>query len=725
MKLIALFSFLFPCLLSAQVINEIPAEKSADTTVTDSLYYIDPVKIKSNKPMLKRKVDRLEFTIDKTPLQNLNGWEILRNTPNVLIRNEAISVRGSDQIVVTINDKKTLMTQEELKQFLENINGDQIYSVEVITNPPAKYEAEGAAVINIKMKQNKLKGYRGSVSGRYHQSIYAKGRVGLMQSYNTDKWQLSGNYNFVSGDYVRQNFDVATYLQNGTRWESDMVRKTSARQQHLYSFSALYEIDTFSEIQFGFDGNVNPKSEGKYRIPTRIYNTSTNLMESYYLTANDRFQKYSTLNAYFTYDKKFKNNHFTWSNNFSNKNYSENQDISTWRHFINQPESFDRFGSNSNQQIRLFSSQGDYRLEKGNLIFESGAKYSLVASDNQLDFMNESTGSLITDPSRSNHFNYKEQIIAAYVSAEYKWKKWFFKAGLRNEVTLIRTTSDNPQIINDTKRNNLFPTCYVLYELKEDQQLGFSYGKRIDRPVYDFLNPSKSYYNYYSYFQGDPYLKFTLVDNLSLTYTLKDWNFEIYYNYIKNPSMEISVQNPSTFETIYRYTNIRNGRNVGMNFSKNFTLLPFWKLNVFGMGEYNENYFFGIDNLLYRNKVFFYHINLSTQLTLDKAKTWSLNIGYLYNSKAIQGPFNISSSQNTYVILNKKLLNKKLEIGLVINDIFKTDKNTISTRYADQNQQFKDYRDTRYFMINLKYNFGNQKVKETNAVEKTDEQKRL
>src|SRR5690606_3555064 len=126
-----------------------------------------------------------------------------------------------------------------------------------------------------------------------------------------------------------------------------------------------------------------------------------------------------------------------------------------------------------------------------------------------------------------------------------------------------------------------------------------------------------------------------------------------------------------------------------------------------------------------RNKVFFYHINLSTQLTLDKAKTWSLNIGTVYNSKAIQGSFNIISSQNTYLILNKKLLNKRLVIGLCVNDIFKTEKYTSSTTYADQDQRFKDYRDTRYFMINLKYNFGNQKVKEANSAEKTDEQKRL
>lgn len=189
--------------------------------------------------------------------------------------------------------------------------------------------------------------------------------------------------------------------------------------------------------------------------------------------------------------------------------------------------------------------------------------------------------------------------------------------------------------------------------------------------------------------------------------------------------MEISVQNPETFETIYNFTNIRNGSSLGMYVFKSFSLLSNWKLNAFGMGEYNENYFIGVDNQLHKNKVFFYHFNLSTQLSLDKAKTWDVNIGYRYNSKAIQGSFNISSSQNLYVMVSKKLLNKKMEIALTINDIFKTDKNTISMRYADQNQQFADYRDTRYFIVNVKYNFGNQKIREAKSVDKTDEQNRM
>ncbi|WP_027382440.1 outer membrane beta-barrel family protein [Epilithonimonas caeni] len=691
----------------------------------DTVKSIAGVTIKANKPLLKRKIDRLEFNIDKTPLQNLNAWDILKNTPNILVKNEELSVRGNSQIIVTINDKKTLMTQEQLKQLLENTDGNNVSSVEVITNPPAKYEAQGGAVINIKMKQNVLSGYKGRISTRYTQATYAKGMVGTSQSYNTDKWQLTGNYNFVSGDYVRKNFDVVIFDKDKTRWESDMVRKTHAHEQHIYNFSGQYTVDSLSTIQFGFDGYNAPNNNGLYNVPTNIYNTENNQLQSNYLTSNKKKQYDNSFNSYLVYDKKFGNNNLTWTNNSSTKRFKENQDVATLLNFEGQPTSNNRFANNSVQDISLYATQLDHRFSNDKFTLESGLKYSFVNNKNNLDFFDGTSGTLIPDLTKSNLFNYKENIFAGYISSEYKWEKWEIKAGLRSETTLIRTNSDNPIVENKTTRTGLFPTFYLMYNLKEDQQLGFSYGKRIDRPNYDFLNPSKSYYNLYSYFQGDAYLRSTIIHNLSLTYTVKDWNFETYYSYIKDPSMEISIQNPQTFETVYNYTNIDHGQNLGVNFSKNFSIKPFWKLNLFAMGEYQENYFMGTDKILYKNDVFFYNANISTQITLDKAKTWDLNVSYVYNSKTIQGSFDISSSQRTNVIINKKMFDKKLEAGLVFNDIFRTDKNTISTRYADQNQYFKDYRDTQYFMINLKYNFGNQKVKDAKAGRKTDEQNRL
>ncbi|MFV0157646.1 carboxypeptidase-like regulatory domain-containing protein [Empedobacter falsenii] len=140
----------------------------------DETINLKDVIVSAQKPLLKRKIDRIEFNVENTPLQNLSAWDIVKNTPNVLLKNNQLSVRGNTQILITINDKKTLMTEDQLKQLLENTDGATVFSVEIITNPPAKYEASGSAIINIKMKKNVLSGYKGQIAARYHQSIYSK-----------------------------------------------------------------------------------------------------------------------------------------------------------------------------------------------------------------------------------------------------------------------------------------------------------------------------------------------------------------------------------------------------------------------------------------------------------------------------------------------------------------------------------------------------------------------
>jgi hypothetical protein len=141
--------------------------------------------------------------------------------------------------------------------------------------------------------------------------------------------------------------------------------------------------------------------------------------------------------------------------------------------------------------------------------------------------------------------------------------------------------------------------------------------------------------------------------------------------------------------------------------------------------EHNENYFIGIDNALYINKVWNWNSNISTSFILDKASDWKLEVGHQYNSPSIQGTFRISSSSTTYLAMNKKFFSKKLEASLIFNDIFKTSKEKISTKYANQDNYFLDYRDTQSFSVSLKFNFGNQSVKNTKTIKKADEQGRM
>jgi len=686
---------------------------------------IQEVVMTKQKPVVKRKIDRLEFNVENSNISSLNAWEILKKTPGVTSGNDVLAIKGSQSILVTINDKKVMLTGDELKNLLENTQGDEVKSVEVITNPPAKYEASGSAVLNIVMKKNKIEGYRGIISSKYVQSQYAKGVAGISQYYKKDKLSLMASYYLGSGTYYREGTDHVNYIEDQTEWVSIMNRKDRNKSQNTLNFNMEYEIDSLTNVSLNYSGFFSPKSFGTYSVPTLIYN-SQNVVESDYFTINDHQSRSINNSLSFLVDRKLsKKSKLTWTNYFAGNNARKYQNVITYLNFANQAPGDNNFITHDKSNVQLYSTQADYQWKNDQWEIESGAKYSLVKTNSQLDFSDNENGQLQYRADKSNAFDYKEHNFGLYSSLSYNPGKWNFKAGLRAEKTDLEGIVSEPYEVNKNKYWKLFPTLYAQYTTGNSHQFGLSYGKRISRPSYSWLNPAKSYYNLFSYFQGDPKLKATIIHNLNFTYTWKEWNLDFYYRKEIYPSMEISFQEPSTNNLIYHFTNIEKGQAYGFSLYKNFQIMPWWSLSLSENVEHNENYFIGVDDLLYKNKIWNLSSDISTSFTLDKNSDWKLEIGHRYNSPSIQGTFRISGSSTAYLVMNKKFFNKKLDGSLFFNDVFKTSKEKISTKYANQDNYFLDYRDTQSISVSLKFNFGNQSVKNARTIKKAEEQDRL
>lgn len=686
---------------------------------------IEEVVMTKQKPIIKRKIDRLEFNVENSNISSLNGWEILKKTPGVVFSNDGFKIKGSSAILVTINDKKVMLTGDELKNLLENTQGTDIKSVEVITNPPAKYEASGSAVLNIVMKKNNLEGYRGTVVTKYIQSQYAKGLTGITQYYKKGKISLMATYNRGFGDYYREGTDYVNYVEDKTKWISTLNRKDTNLTQNTVNLNLDYSIDSLTNVSLNYSGFFNPKSFGTYDVPTQIFNAQ-NIEESKYRTINDHRSRSINNSLGFQMDRKLNTkSNLSWVNYFASNNQKKYQNVVTYLDFVNEDPKINNFLSNNKSNIQLYSTQLDYNWKNEKWEAEAGSKFSYVTTNSILDFSDNESGTLEQRPDKSNIFEYKEYNFALYSSLSYTLKRWSFKGGLRAEKTDLEGVVSEPFEENKTQYWKLFPTAYLQYSTENNHQFSLSYGKRIDRPSYSWLNPAKSYYNLFSYFQGDPKLKATIIHNIDFSYTFKEWNVDLYYRKEINPSMEISYQDPATNSLIYHYTNIEKGQAYGLSLYKNFLLKPWWTATFSESLEHNENYYIGVDQLLRKNKVLNFNSDISTSFTLNKATDWKLEIGNRFNTPSIQGTFDISASSNTYVIMNRKFFNKKLEASLYLNDIFKTTGEKISTKYANQDNYFLDYRDTQSFTITLKYNFGNQSVKNTKAIKKADEQGRM
>lgn len=680
---------------------------------------LDELTISVKRPTIKQQTDRLIFDVQNSTISNLNTWEILQRTPNITTRNGNLQVRNNSNIIVTINDKKWLMSPQELQTLLENTPGEELESIEVITNPPAQYEAAGAAIVNIKLKQNKLLGFKGTLYSKYEQSMYAKGLFGTSMFYNVGKWNFAASYYRGMGNYVRKSDDYLFYEEDQTTWKTITNRKDTNKSQNTWNTLIGYQLDPLTTITVGMNGVYQPNSHGFYNIPTTITDANNEVL-SQFNTLNDHKSKRSQLNYHAQIQKKIDNHTLSSTLQFTNNSVNKFQDIVTLRE-----TTVNNFRNDEDNSTKVLSFQVDDSYKNDKFTWDNGVKFSSVSAHFKLDFSDNAGLGLNHNPQKSNDFTYDEQNYAAYTSVNYALDKWAFKAGLRAEYTNLKGLVDNPLDVNKQHYLQWFPTAYIQRTFENSHQLVLSYGKRISRPYYAWLNPAKSYYSDFSYFQGDPRLKPTLIHNVEVNYSFKSAVITPYYSYKKAPAMEINFQNAADKTLIYKYTNIKDEQSVGLQVYKNFEITPRFSFDVSANTEYRKQLFWGFDEQIYENKRWTYDGRLNVQYQLDPETSWTVNASYLYVSPGIQGTFTFSSISSTSLQTSRKFFNKALEATLAFNDIFYTEKINIKTRYANQNNYFRDSTDTQKAMLTLRYHFGNQKVKALQRVDKSEEQKRL
>lgn len=686
---------------------------------------LNEVVVATKKPTVIRKIDRIEFKVENTILSSSNAWEIVKRAPGVQSGSDQLAIRGSQSIIVTINNKRVTLTGDELKAFLESTAGNDVSAVEVITNPPASYEASGRAVLNIRMKVNRTAGYKGLLGTGYTQGIYAKENINTSQYYKSGGLSIFGSYNFGRGSYYNEIKEVTNYTvqDQSQTWIDFLHRRNNRDAEHTYRLSLDYAIDTMNTISIGTDGYIARRNHAIYNVPTSIYNSG--VLQSYFITQNTRLTPGNNTNINLDYDHRFSATaHISFSAMYSKLHNTTDQDVKTTYYMIDPHDA--RFVTNTAQRIHLYTAQADYSLDNKVLNIQAGAKFSRVKAANFLDFQRDSVGSLITDPLLSNIFNYQESIMAAYISANKDWGNWSIKAGLRGEYTDINSNSVNPAQVDGQGYFNLFPTVFLQNKLSSDHQLGISYGKRITRPPYNYLNPSRSYFSPNSYLVGDANLKPALTDQYSLLYTYKNkYNAEFYLIDEKHPTIQLPFQDNVTHTLIQKVTNIPGGRFYGIDLSTGLQPVTWWSVDLNPGAAFQTSRFpLSTGDFLYR-KIFSVNIRCDNQFVLSKKGGFSADAGFNFNSASLQGPAQVSSVSSLNVGIRKKFFDNRAEISLSMNDIYRGMKMKITSDYADQHNYFTYYGDTQNFRVAFKYDLGNNRLKVKGEKVKTEEQKRL
>ncbi|MFK7750863.1 MAG: outer membrane beta-barrel protein, partial [Kordia sp.] len=431
---------------------------------------LDGVTITNKKPVLKREVDRLVFNIQGTALTEDTTWEVLRRTPGVIVINNTLSIKNSTPTVY-INDRKVHLSASEIYQLLEGTPAETVKSVEVITNPPARYDAQGGTILNIVMTKNLVVGYHGSVYGNFTQGVFPRYNGGINQFYKRGKFNIFGNYNYTHSKINRDNDERINYLDaaNTTTaiWNS-LINRNERSNQHNFNLNVDYEFDEKNTLSFS--GNL-------LYLPYWKRNTSTNSVVDDQTVANEDF----SLLALNTYNQDKHNlglnvdyvHHFEKEGeklsanvHYTNYDKASGQRVSTDYTVVANPDFSTAFTTNAGQRTNILSGQVDYELPIDETInFEAGIKAANIETKSNLWQFNIENGVSVLDLTNSDTFQYDESIFAGYVSYAKNWEKWSLKVGFRGEQTEIKGNSLSTNQVNTQNYFKLFPTAYISHKV--------------------------------------------------------------------------------------------------------------------------------------------------------------------------------------------------------------------------------------------------------------------
>lgn len=689
---------------------------------------LSEVEVLSKKPTLKRENNRLIFNVESTSLTEGSVWNILKSTPGILMINDEISVRNASNIIYLINDKRVYLSGEEIQQLLSGTNASSVQSVEVITNPPAKYDAEGGAVINIKMSKNLIAGYNGSIYGNYTQGIYPRASGGTNHFFKGKKTSLYLGYAYNTEKQNRINDERIVFIrrnQPAGSWETDVDRNTSLNS-HTLNMNFDYDLNDKNTISLSGNALLTPF----WQRDTKSF---TEAIDSTFTAINKTEDDILNIGANADYIYQSNNGaKLSFNAHHTNYDYDRFQDVGTiYQDPSNQFIRSNNFNTTSLQEIKIYSGQADLSIPlKNDGVFEIGFKSAKIDSNSDIQQIITNNNTDVSDPENSGIFNYDETIHAAYISMSKEWENWSLTAGVRTEYTdglgVLESGVENEE--NDFDYFKTFPTASVTHRFNDNHSLGLSYSKRIERPTYSNLNPFKFFFNDNSFFSGNPRLQPAITQLLTLSYSINDtYTFEVYYRDEDNTFSELSFQDNELNQIFYRPSNLRNEVDYGFDFILYKSFTKHWTAYVVTSIFNDKAEFFAEqnDNILQTNERWSFYGNAINYFTFLKDQSLTANLSLLYISPVVEGSSEVSTRTQVDIGLKKSFSQGKWVLSVSANDIFLGSDFTVKNNYLDQNNQYYARLDNRWVRLGLRYNFGNTRLSTNESIKELEERDRL
>ena len=692
---------------------------------------LNEVSVTAMRKTMEFKNGNITVNIDGSPMAIGNSvYDLLMRLPGVIVTDGVISIQGKSGVQVLIDDRVQRLAGDQLMSLLKSMSATMLNKIEILKNPPVKYDAAGnAGMINIVTKKAKITGFSGSANLSNQQGFYDTKIGGLSLNYKAKKLTFYSNINVNNEFQNNVNHQQRAVTFNGL---------TTSLDQH----SSEKEGGLVADASAGLDWFVNDKNTIGIRLQddpgsTNKVRIGTNNISDNSLGYNQLGFKASVPNTWNVITSNINAEHLfdtlgtklKFNADYINPYKDVYKGVYENNFYTNNVVAMPPTDFNNSNTISMNTLLTRLDFEKKfskTFSLEAGAKGSFqdMHSDYTLQNLNNTTGKYVTDSTFTNRFTYKEQILAGYVNLQKQVKKFALQAGLRAENTDIHTLSETSGIAYTRQYFNLFPTASVGYNKNDKHNFQLAFNRRIDRPNYDNFNPYRQFFgSILSSGQGNPFLFPSYTNNYDVSYNYKGMaGASFSYSRTENYIFGYPVQNDSTKQTISKLANLKTAQTYALTVFTQQSLFKWWTLSLSATGFY-----FGFNGTVnganYASSAPAAYANISNMFNLPK--NFKIEVSGFCLSPMLDGINTMKTRGALNFAIKKSFLDGKLNFSLGVNDLLFTQGITNTVYVPNQFYQVHVTFDTRRLVTGLTWNFGKVKVQPREVKVDEADKKRL
>jgi outer membrane receptor protein involved in Fe transport len=591
-------SFLATILLISAFPRLMAQTPARDSSFLDSVRVLKEVEVVGKNPTIRSGLDKKVFSVNQS-LVSVGGSaaDLLQNVPSLQVdANGNISLRGATNVKVLVNGKQSLIGGGSVTQVLQSIPAASIEKIEVITNPSAKYDAEGQGVINIILKKGGKSGFNGAVTASA--GTRANYNSGASINYRAGKVDLYGNYTFQRRNTYSNGYQNMTYLNSGdsTYYSNERFPSTTIRDVHVAQVGVDYNFSPRDLLSVA--GLYNSTSTGRHEYLT-VDNLTQEQTPAQLSNRTNTTKGWNTSwGATVDLAHRFKKPaeeldvDFAWSTGSGNSFQVYNTNIFDVDGQAVKPTP-DILQDSKGGKTMNYNIQLDYTLPLGKgARLEAGARSQITLTDDRQWDANFDTltGGYDADYSLINFFKTDNQVHAVYINYRQQLRSYTVQVGLRAEAGRFAATLQNYDsagaLVNTPIRvntNGLYPSLFVTRQFPHAQQIQLSYTRRINRPTPQEIDPFPDVSDPVNYDEGNTTLRPESIHSVELTYK-KNWTAVnltsgLYYNQVNDVIKHIQT-NPVNDVTITISENLRQAVNTGVELIGNVRVCKTWSFTA-------------------------------------------------------------------------------------------------------------------------------------------------